>query len=414
MRTERIYVRPNNENYPAISKACCLAKSLYNAANFIIRQAFINENKLILSTEVDKEFKKASHKCYCNMPSAASAQRTMQILGKDWKSFFAANKAYKNSPSKFTGSPKLPKYAKHQKTFVVGRNGFKIQDGYVYITGADKLGLKPFKIICCQQQAFNEKADKAIVQDIRFVPLGNCYFIDVVYKNEDVAKDVALNKENIMGIDLGIDNLATIVINQPGSCPVLINGKTIKTINNSYNKERARLSSIGKLDLIPARSAKRYNWINDYFHKVSRYIVELCIKTGTGTIVIGHNNGWKQSCNLGKVNNQKFVFIPHNSLIEKIKYKAQEYGINVVVVEESYTSKASSIDLDPIPTYGQVKNPVFSGKRVKRGLYKAKNGALLNADVNGSINIIRKAFGDDPVKGILKCGSIYQPKRITL
>lgn len=414
MRTERIYVRPNNENYPAISKACCLAKSLYNAANFIIRQAFINENKLILSTEVEKEFKNASHKCYCNMPSAASAQRTMQILGKDWKSFFAANKAYKNSPSTFTGCPKLPKYAKHQKTFVVGRNGFKIQDGYVYITGADKLGLKPFKIICCQQQAFNEKADKAIVQDIRFVPLGNCYFIDVVYKNEDVAKDVALNKENIMGIDLGIDNLATIVINQPGSCPVLINGKTIKTINNSYNKERARLSSIGKLDLIPARSAKRYNWINDYFHKVSRYIVELCIKTGTGTIVIGHNNGWKQSCNLGKVNNQKFVFIPHNSLIEKIKYKAQEYGINVVVVEESYTSKASSIDLDPIPTYGQVKNPVFSGKRVKRGLYKAKNGALLNADVNGSINIIRKAFGDDPVKGILKCGSIYQPKRITL
>ena len=130
--------------------------------------------------------------------------------------------------------------------------------------------------------------------------------------------------------------------------------------------------------------------------------------------MIGHNNGWKQSCNLGKVNNQKFVFIPHNSLIEKIKYKAQQYGINVVVVEESYTSKASSIDLDPIPTYGQVKNPVFSGKRVKRGLYKAKNGALLNADVNGSINIIRKAFGDDPVKGILKCGSIYQPKRITL
>ena len=201
MRTERIYVRPNNENYQAISKACCLAKSLYNAANFIIRQAFINENKLILSTEVDKEFKNASHKCYCNMPSAASAQRTLQILGKAWKSFFAANKAYQNSPSKFPGKPKIPKYAKHQKTFVVGRNGFKIQDGYVYITGADKLGLKPFKIICCQQQAFNEKADKAIVQDIRFVPLGNCYFIDVVYKNEDVAKDVALNKENIMGID---------------------------------------------------------------------------------------------------------------------------------------------------------------------------------------------------------------------
>ena len=172
------------------------------------------------------------------MPSSASAQRVIQVFNKDWKSFFASIKEWRKSPEKFKGRPKLPHYAKYQKTFIVGRNGFKVENGYVHLTGATILDLKPFKIMCCNNQPFNQKADLSVVQDIRFVPKGKCYFIDVVYKNNSLSKAVSLNKSNVIGIDLGIDNLATIASNQQGVRPVLINGKVIKSINKSTTKTK--------------------------------------------------------------------------------------------------------------------------------------------------------------------------------
>lgn len=350
------------------------------------------------------------------MPSAASAQRTLQILGDAWKSFWAAREEYNKSEGEFTRRPKVPGYANKQKTFVVGRNGFKIEDSKVYISGYQKLGLKPFKIKCCQQQHLNEEASKAIVKDIRFVPYGNCYYIEVVYDDGQASSNnVLLNKSNIMGIDLGINNLATIVFNQPGICPVLINGKPIKSINHRFNKYKKKLQEAREAKHINCIVVKRRNRINDYFHKASKRIIDLCLTTNTGTIVIGYNKGWKESSNIGKVNNQNITNIPHLALVNKIKYKAKKYGIDVIVTEESYTSKASSLDLDDIPTYGLVNNkkPVFSGTRVKRGLYKAKNGALLNADVNGGINIIRKVFKNASVKKLFNSGCVFQPIRVT-
>lgn len=415
MKTERILVNPSNVNFRALHKACNMTRYLYNAADYKIRQAFF-KGITIFASEVDKEFKSTHEDCYVRMPSAASAQRTLQILGDAWKSFWAAREEFKNSPAKFTRRPKVPGYANKQKTFVVGRNGFKIEDSKVYISGYQKLGLKPFKIKCCQQQHFNEEASKAIVKDIRFVPYGNCYYIEVVYDDGQASSNnVLLNKSNVMGIDLGINNLATIVFNQPGICPVLINGKPIKSINHRYNKYKKKLQEAREAKHINCIVVKRRNRINDYFHKASKRIIDLCLKTDTGTIVIGYNKGWKESSNIGKVNNQNFTNIPHLALVNKIKYKAKKYGIDVIVTEESYTSKASSLDLDDIPTYDLVKNekPVFSGTRVKRGLYKAKNGALLNADVNGSINIIRKVFKNASVKKLFNSGCVFQPIRVT-
>lgn len=413
MRTERILVRPSDDNYQAMRNACRLTKRVYNVANYRIRQAFINDSEVISHSAVDKELKKSGDENYKAMPSAASAQRVIQILGKDWKSFFASIKDWKKSPSKYKGRPKLPKYSDHQKTFTVSRNGFKIVNGYVYLSGAESIGLKPFKIICCDNQPFNEKADLSVVQDIRFVPKGQCYFIEVVYRRKSESKAVALNKENVIGIDLGIDNLATIASNQQGVRPVLFNGKVIKSINNKYNKDKAKLQSLGKGKHVLAKSIKRYNWINDHLHKVSRAIIDLCLQTDTGTIVIGKNKDWKQSIGIGKVNNQKFVSIPHAELINKIQYKAEEYGIEVIVREESYTSKASAIDFDHIPTHGTDEEKVFSGKRVKRGLYKASAGQLLNADVNGALNIIRKEFGNARLRGLFDSGCVFQPVRVT-
>lgn len=413
MRAERILIKPDNHNYQAVRTACRLAKSVFNVANYEIRQAFINENKVITHSDVDKALKKSSHDAYKGMPSAASAQRVIQVLGKDWKSFFAAIKDWKKNPEKYKGRPKLPRYADHQKTFVVGRNGFKIENGYVHLTGANDIGLKPFKIICCDNQSFNEKADKSIVQDIRFVPKGKCYFIEVVYKLRNSDKNILLNKSNVIGVDIGIDNLATIVSNQQGVSPVLINGKVIKSINNKYNRDKALLQSLGKGKHIKSKSLKRDNWINDHLHKVSKRIIDLCLETDTGKIIIGKNKDWKQSINIGKINNQKFVSIPHAELIKKIQYKADVYGIEVIVREESYTSKASAIDLDNIPNYRDDSPKVFSGRRVKRGLYKSHNGKIINADVNGAINIIRKEIGNAPIMGLFDSGCVFQPMRVT-
>ena len=235
----------------------------------------------IFATELEKEFKSTREDCYVRMLNAASAQRTLQILGDAWKSFRVASKEYKNSPDKFTGRPKVPGYANKQKTFVVGCNGFKIKDSKVDISGYQKLSLEPFKIKFSQQQAFNENADKAIVQDIRFVPYGNCYYIEVVYDDQAPSNNVLLNKSNFMAVDLGIDNLATIVFNQLGIYPVLINGKPIKSLNHRFNKDKARLQSAGKGKHIRSIVVKRKNRINDYFHKSSKRIIDPCLRTDT-------------------------------------------------------------------------------------------------------------------------------------
>ncbi|MBL6735342.1 MAG: IS200/IS605 family accessory protein TnpB-related protein, partial [Shewanellaceae bacterium] len=151
----------------------------------------------------------------------------------------------------------------------------------------------------------------------------------------------------------------------------------------------------------------------DHLHKVSKRIIDLCLETDTGKIMIGKNKDWKQSINIGKVNNQKFVSIPHAEFIKKIQYKAEAHGIEVVIREESYTSKASAIDLDTIPTYQDSGERIFSGRRIKRGLYKASCFNLINADVNGALNILRKEIGNAFAKGLFDSGCVFQPMRAT-
>lgn len=136
---------------------------------------------------------------------------------------------------------------------------------------------------------------------------------------------------------------------QPGFHPVLVNGKAVKSVNNLYNKDVASLRSKGNNKLIEAKSVKRFCWINYHFHKASSLVIQTCLNHDFGTLVIGHNPGWKPDANIGRVNNQKFVSIPHAKRIEQIRYNGEEYGIQMIVREESYTSKASALDLDPVP-----------------------------------------------------------------
>ena len=389
-------IQPGHSHYDACHRFCWAAKCVFNAALYQMRQALF-ANQPITASKADKILKTGHPQTYRLLPSAG-AQRTTQILGEAWKSWMEASRDFKIHPHKYKGRPSLPGYAKKARTYAVNRNGYKIEDGFLHLSGGKAMGFAPLKITCCRQQAFNARVDETVVADVRIVPLGTSYVVVRVYAHE--VTPLELDSSGILSLDLGIDNLAAIVSNQPAYQPVLIGGKSIKSINAKYNKDIAELASNGKGRHILSKSRKRFSRIADYFHKVSRWVVRECERSGAGKIVIGLNPDWKQSASLGRVNNQKFTFIPHASLVRMICYKADRLGIQVVVREESFTSKSSALDLDPLPDYDRVKRgeqavPAFSGRRIKRGLYKTRDGKLLNADVNGSGNILRKEIGDD-------------------
>src|SRR5215470_12818561 len=223
-----------------------------------------------------------------------------------------------------------------------------------------------------------------------------------------------------------MNNLVALTANKPGFRSVLVNGRPVKSINQFYNKRKAdlqkQLGHPGTTKRMERMTNKRNRRIDHYMHTVSKRIIDVLIKEGIGVLCIGKNDGWKQEVNLGKRNNQNFVQIPHARFISMLTYKAELVGIRVEVTEESYTSKASLLDLDPLPMHssGDEKH-TFSGKRVKRGLYRASNGREINADINGAGNIIRKvapdafqrAEGVEDGKGVL-ASLVVHPVRIVI
>ena len=422
-RVEKSIVRYGNENFKACGRVCQKARRVINRANYIIRNEKLKGDKRPNHRDADKMMKKgvldsADIALYKKLPSGV-AQRMTQIIGSEWKGFFEAIKEYKANPDKFEARPKPPGYARRAKTTYIPRNSFSVKDGFIHFAKA--LELKPVSIQrICDEQVVNAGKGTNTIKEVRIVPTGNCYQIEVVYdrllsKPYSKNHSALLDRSKHLFIDIGLNNLACLVSDQPDYQPVLINGRTLKHANAKYNKEVAKLRSLGKQRHIKAKSVKRHCYIRDYLHRASRFVVNQCLEYDLGKIIIGHSADWKQSINMGKKNNQKFVSIPHAIFVNMVNYKAMEYGIQVVVREESYTSKASAIDIDFIPTYGEVKEkPVFSGRRTKRGLYKTKEGLLINADVNGCLNIGRKEIGDDFIKGLLDSGCVFQPMLITL
>ena len=174
---------------------------------------------------------------------------------------------------------------------------------------------------------------------------------------------------------------------------MLINGKIVKSINQYYNKKKAKLMHFiggkGTSRRLEKLTFKRNNKVTDYIHKTSRFIIDYCIENRIKNIVIGYNDGWKQDVNIGKVNNQKFVSIPFLKLIQQVKYKAELVGVNIQTVEESHTSKCDSFALEEVKHHNK-----YLGRRKKRGLFQSSIKNLVNADVNGAINILRKVIGN--------------------
>ncbi len=355
------------------------SKNLYNCATFIMRQNLIKNHKIINYRTMDKIIKRDYPKVYKGLP-AQSSQQVLKLVDNSFQSFFKANQEYKQNPDKFKGRPKLPKY----KDIDQGLNIVIFTNQQCQLTD--------------NQIRFPKKAQLPVLnttvnnlQQVRIIPKYQHFVIEVVYKKE-VSND-KLTHDNVLGIDLGLNNLATLVSNQPDVNPMLINGKPLKSINQYFNKKKAFLMSFigerGTSHSIGRLSKKRHQKIDDYLHKASRNIIDYAVETNSGLIIVGENKHWKQEINIGKKNNQNFVSIPFDKFNAMIEYKAEEFGIDVVFTEESYTSKSSHLDNDPLPVYKKGESHSFTGKRVSRGLYRWSKG-IINADLNGAIGIIKK------------------------
>ena len=395
--TEQHVINRDDPRYAAIDAAAFASKNLYNATLYIVRQVFFAEGEYLDYNTMDKIMQK--HEAYRGLPTKV-AQAVVKQVHETWVSFFEGCKAYREHPEKFKARPRPPGY----KDKVNGRNllTYNMQAVSSSKKTLHRGMIKPSQLGI----QVKTKQDPKSINEVRVAPKKGFYVVEIVYTKQE--KQTELNPAYIAGIDLGVNNLVALTSNKPGFIPVVVNGRPIKSTNQYYNKRRAELQKAKARTGTTARmerlTTKRNRRIEHYMHTTSKQIIDLLVKEGIKTLVVGKNNGWKQEANMGKRNNQQFCFIPHAKLISMLKYKAELVGIKVVLTEESYTSQASLLDLDEIPVYApsRKEKPTFSGKRIKRGLYRASNRRLINADINGAGNTIRKvapnAFGTKGVE----------------
>ncbi|WP_442854529.1 RNA-guided endonuclease InsQ/TnpB family protein [Bacillus sp. SJS] len=473
--TMQIWVKKGYRMHSYFNEMCTNSKNLYNTTNFYIRQVYtgltqtkalqplqievleaikkhlphMNKTQLLayekkrskeetkpldqqkdikcnLFTEPSNEkpyvnyhfldgfFKAAVQPDYRSLPTQSS-QGVMKTVFQNWKSFYASLREYKAHPGKFKSKPKIPGYSRGKEKEI----SFSNQDCVIKENRYVKFP-KTKERLNIGKMGFSEGK----LKQIRVIPKHGHYVVEMVFEIPSQVK-MRESKNRIMGIDLGIDNLATIVTTT-GRRPVLVKGKNIKSVNQRFNQLKAYYVGILRQGKHPREGSftsqrlekihqKRFKQIKDLFHKASHQMIKIALEEDVDTIVIGQNKDWKQNLDLGKRNNQSFTTIPHSLLIKMMTYKAERHGIHVLLTEESYTSKASFLDNDLLPVFGQndVKRS-FSGKRMKRGLYRSKNGTLLNADVNGAANIIRKVFANSFIEPSSPAASFMQPQTFVL
>jgi putative transposase len=388
---EQHILNKNDSRFEAVDQAAFAAKNLYNAANYLVRQWFIKGDGYLNYYDIHAQMK--AHETYQALPRKVS-QQVLRMLDKNWQGFFAATKAYRENPTKFKKRPGLPGYLDKQ----AGRYAL------VYTTQAlSKPALKSGVIVPSGLEIELRTNQTRIVQ-VRIVPKGHFYVAEVVYERD--IEPAAVDADLVAGIDIGLNNLAAITSNKPGFVPVLVNGRPLKHINQFYNKRIAhlqeKLGTTGRTTLMERLTTRRTRQIVQYLHTHSKRVIDLLVKEGIGTLVIGKNNGWKQEISIGKRNNQNFVQVPHARFIQMLTYKAELVGITVVLQDEAHTSKCSFLDHEPI-----CHQERYAGKRIKRGLFRSGDGRLINADVNGSLNIIRKAIPNAFGNG--KAGVVVHP-----
>lgn len=369
-----------------LSEAAFASKNLWNAANYLVRQSFIFQGTYLDNVKVFHLIK--FHEAYQALPRKISNQVLIQ-LHKAWKAFFEAREEWKEHPEKFLGRPKLPKY-KHKTE---GRNLLVYEMGAIWKRDLDRGVIA----VSGLGELVKTKQTRQTVDQVRIVPKGDHYIIEVVYQCEE--KPAAVDPTLFAALDPGVNVLAALTSNKPGFVPRLLTGRPLKATNQLYNKRRAHWQKkLAKGNRCTSQhldrlTTKRNRRVQHYLHTASRRIIDLLVAEGIGTLIIGKNPFWKQEVEMGRKNNQEFVQIPHARFIDLLTYKAALLGITVILTEESYTSKASFLDRDELPTYApdRKEEPQFSGRRDGRW-YRTSGKRLIHADVNGSYNIARKVF----------------------
>ena len=388
-----------------------LSTLLYNQGRHFINEHYKKESKFLSYCELDKLLKNLTElNYYKQMCKAQVAQQCLRQLNSNYTSYFKALKDYKKNPSKYKGMPKSPKFKTEQNLITFTYQTIKIKDQFIVINKEHKVYIP--------DEVYKEELNN--FKTISFIPFYNRIKVVIAYETEELNTDLNLN--DYLSIDLGMNNLCSCV--SKDDCFIL-NGKPLKSINQYFNKELSKLKSERPLKgkyqdfnynsfKIKNLSLKRELKITDILHKASKYLVNYCVKHKIGTIVFGRNKEWKDSIQLGKQTNQNFVSIPFNKLLKMLEYKCKMIGINFVTQEESYTSKCDSLAFEEVKCHDKYK-----GSRIKRGLFLSSLGKVLNADINGALNILRKYLhlkevNEFPViQEIIDRGLLFRPYRIS-
>ena len=374
---EQHIIKPTHSFYKECDSLCFRAKNLYNYGLYVVRQHFFKTREMLSSNELRKQLASTNQVDFRALPSQVSKE-VLRNLEKNFKSFFKALQSYKKHPNKFTSRPKLPKYKHKTKGRFVA---------YFYNPEAVSQKLIKQDLLKLSQTGIILPRKGRTVKVVRIVSKYAHYIIEVVYEVEDTPlKD---DNKRYAAIDIGVNNLMAVTFNT-GDVPILVEGRPLKSINQYYNKKKGKFMSFiggkGTSKRLEKLTLKRNNKVKDYLHKTTNKLVNHIASLNISKVYVGWNKGIKQDINIGKVNNQNFISIPFYQLISMLTYKLQQKGIELITHEESYTSKCSFLDLEPIK-----KQEVYLGRRIKRGLFKSNKGIIINADINASYNIGRKS-----------------------
>lgn len=418
--TQRI-ISSDDLLYPYFDDLCRKSKLLYNAALFRVRNIFTGYDKehrtenevevfqevallqrsypnmhvrrVISYTHLEKMMRVTENADFFSGLPRQTAQQMVKQSVTDFKNWLASLREYKKHPEKYLGKPKMPRYKKSDLTTVIITN----QDAVLY---RDDIGMSLKLPLQKQRLYFSNLSSDPVLKEVKIKPYYGRFLLCLTLEEPDVAFDPS--GSHVCAIDLGTDNFAAIVCDDHSSA--IYKGGAVLSKIQWFHKQRAKYVSIitkghEKKHAVSKRlrdlSFHYANFVKDQCHKISRSIIDFCMEHQCGTLILGVNLLWKQRFNMNKINNQNFVSMPITLLRTMITYKALNAGIRIIEQEESYTSKADLIANDRIPTYGvDDKDASFSGKRIKRGLYRCSNGMILNADCHAAANIMRKAISD--------------------
>lgn len=382
---QQVLIKPHSELKAILEYVCTEANKLSNCGLYYARQIYFKAGKVVSKFDLHKQLRKNPH--FGALQSQA-AQQTLTTIAESFKSFVGLLKAYKKGT--ILDRPKLPKYRKQGLTLVsYPSQAVKLIDGQLRFPLGSKVktwfGLDAFYL------PMPSNLDYKNIREFRILPRNRCFYVEFVYKMD--RKKPVLNSESVLGIDPGLNNWLTCVSNAGTS--FIIDGKQLKSFNQFYNKQVSTIKEKKTQGFWSNRLAsiteKRNRQMRDATNKAARIVVNHCLNNFIGTLVFGWNKRQKDNSSMGRVNNQKFVSVPTAKLKDRISQLCRQYGIKFVETEESYTSKASFVDNDFLPTYGAKPDTwKSSGKRTKRGLFRTANNWYINADCNGASNIIRK------------------------